>query len=239
MSSQEEQVERRKKRDMLAQAGMDPYTAVSHATHTNTALLADFTALAEDKTEVTVVGRVMALRLHGGSAFADVFDGTARLQIFLSKDVVGETLYDLFASAIDAGDFIEATGVPFVTKRETLAVGVNSWRVLTKALQSIPADSLSVDGPTAGDAPPDARHAWLLANPDMPVTIARVVIDAAAASPGLFCALLTWEGSRNAPSLSHPTMRDLLTPELATRNAAPGASSEDVARSRKRRGRRR
>ena len=144
MSSQEEQVERRKKRDMLAQAGMDPYTAVSHATHTNTALLADFTALAEDKTEVTVVGRVMALRLHGGSAFADVFDGTARLQIFLSKDVVGETLYDLFASAIDAGDFIEATGVPFVTKRETLAVGVNSWRVLTKALQSIPAEHFGI-----------------------------------------------------------------------------------------------
>ncbi len=54
---------------------------------------------------------------------------------------------------------------------------------------------------------------------DRLVLLARVVIDAAAASPGLFCALLTWEGSRNAPSLSHPTMRDLLTPELATRIA--------------------
>ncbi len=54
---------------------------------------------------------------------------------------------------------------------------------------------------------------------DRLVLLARVVIDAAASSPGLFCALLTWEGSRNAPSSSHPTMRDLLTPELAARIA--------------------
>ena len=51
---------------------------------------------------------------------------------------------------------------------------------------------------------------------DRLVLLSRVLIDEAAKAPGLFCALLTWEGSRSS-SFSHPTMRDLLTPELASR----------------------
>jgi AcrR family transcriptional regulator len=54
---------------------------------------------------------------------------------------------------------------------------------------------------------------------DRLVLLSRVVIDAAAEAPGLFCALLTWEGSRGSAAFTHPTMRDLLTPELAIRIA--------------------
>lgn len=61
---------------------------------------------------------------------------------------------------------------------------------------------------------------------DRLVLLARVIIDASASSPGLFCALLTWEGSRNGSTLAHPTMRDLLTPELATRIAAGVTAGE-------------
>jgi AcrR family transcriptional regulator len=61
---------------------------------------------------------------------------------------------------------------------------------------------------------------------DRLVLLARVLIDAAASSPGLFCALLTWEGSRNGSTLTHPTMRDLLTPELAARIATGVAAGQ-------------
>jgi lysyl-tRNA synthetase class 2 len=145
MSSNEEVVgERRRKRDMLVEAGMNPYTAKSGQTHALKAVAEGFDALVAGAQSVTVVGRVMALRVHGGSAFADLFDGTAKFQLFFSKDAVGEELFELFVNAIDLGDFIEATGVPFVTKRETKAIGVSVWHVLTKALQAIPSEHFGI-----------------------------------------------------------------------------------------------
>lgn len=136
--------ERRRKRDLLRTAGMDPYVAKSNQTHTGAEVLAQFDALVAGATPVTVVGRVMAIRLHGGSAFVDIFDGTQKLQLFLAKNTLGEELFTLFTDAIDGGDFIEATGKPFVTKRETRALGVTSWRILTKALEAIPSEHFGI-----------------------------------------------------------------------------------------------
>ncbi len=136
--------ERRRKRELLRAAGQDPYTAKANKTHTGSEVLAQFEALVTGNTPVIIAGRVMAVRLHGGSAFVDVFDGTQKLQLFLAKDQLGDDLFNLFADAIDAGDFIEATGVPFVTKRETKAVGVTAWRVLTKSLESIPSEHFGI-----------------------------------------------------------------------------------------------
>ncbi len=136
--------ERRRKRELLRSAGMDPYTAKSNQTHTGSQVLSQFDTLVENQTTVTVVGRVMAVRLHGGSAFVDVFDGTEKLQLFMAKDAVGDELFTLFTDAIDAGDFIEASGIPFVTKRETKALGVSVWRVLTKALEPIPSEHFGI-----------------------------------------------------------------------------------------------
>jgi lysyl-tRNA synthetase class 2 len=136
--------ERRNKRDVLKAAGMEPYTATANPSHTNTEVLADFDSLKKEETSVTVAGRIMALRLHGGMAFADIFDGTDKLQLFFSKDALGEDLFNLFFNNIDSGDFIEATGVPFVTKRETQAIGVTTWRILTKSLQPIPTEHFGI-----------------------------------------------------------------------------------------------
>ncbi len=136
--------ERRRKRDLLVAAGMNPYAAKSHQTHTAAAVLAQFDDLVASKTAVIVAGRIMAVRLHGGSCFVDVFDGTGRAQLFLSKDILGEQSFTLFVDAIDAGDFIEATGTAFYTKRETKALEVSTWSVLTKALENIPSEHFGI-----------------------------------------------------------------------------------------------
>ena len=60
------------------------------------------------------------------------------------------------------------------------------------------------------------RTAGSTGSVDRLVLLSRVLINEAAKAPGLVCALLTWEGSRSS-SITHPTMRDLLTPELASR----------------------
>ena len=91
--------ERRRKRELLRAAGQDPYTAKANKTHTGSEVLAQFEALVAGNTAATIAGRVMAVRLHGGSAFVDVFDGTEKLQLFLAKDQLGDDLFNLFADA--------------------------------------------------------------------------------------------------------------------------------------------
>ena len=89
MSSQDEiKAERIKKRDMLVAAGMNPYAAKSVLTHDIKVVLDNFEDLSDDETEIVLAGRVMSLRRHGGSAFADLFDGTEKMQLFFSRDAV-------------------------------------------------------------------------------------------------------------------------------------------------------
>ena len=123
---------------------MDPYPASSKRTHELKAALADFEELSEEETEVTLAGRVLSIRRHGGSAFADIDDGTARIQIFFSRDVIGKRLFDLLNDTIDGGDFIEATGTLFFTKRGAEALAATNWRILTKSLQAIPSEHFGI-----------------------------------------------------------------------------------------------
>ncbi len=88
--------------------------------------------------------------------------------------------------------------------KDTIAASVSAIVVrATLVLESTLAAERAAKG---GNAPVDRL-----------VLLARVLIDEAAKAPGLFCALLTWEGSKSSAAFSHPTMRDLLTPELAAR----------------------
>jgi lysyl-tRNA synthetase class 2 len=143
-SSEEFKQERETKRDNLIKAGMAVYPARSGRTHNNGEILSDSETYLTNSQTVCVGGRVMALRLHGGSAFVDIFDGTAKLQLFLSKDALGEENFDLFANNVDIGDFIEAHGELCTTKRETLAVAVKKWSMLTKSMLSIPSEHFGI-----------------------------------------------------------------------------------------------
>lgn len=136
--------ERRKKRDVLVAAGMNPYTATTKSTHQNKDVLASFAELVTSSTVLTIAGRVMALRLHGALAFADIFDGTARVQVMLTKEHSGVESFELFVATIDVGDFIEVTGVAFITKRETQAIQASAWTILTKSLAPMPTEHFGI-----------------------------------------------------------------------------------------------
>lgn len=165
MSALEEiRQDRLRKRDLLVAAGMQPYAATTKRTHAVQTVLDEFDTMVDDETTVTVAGRVMALRRHGGSAFADIYDGTARIQLFFSRDEIGLKQFDLLNDAIDPGDFIEVTGVPFVTKRGAEAVGAQSWTVLTKAIQNIPTEHFGIKD---DDERFRNRHLDIMLNPEL------------------------------------------------------------------------
>ena len=128
--------DRRKKLERLRAAGVEPYSRGFKPTHSTAearALLGD-----DDRTEpVAVAGRLMVKRLMGGSAFADLQDEAGRIQLFASRDLLGERDFDLFAD-LDAGDLVGVRGPIFRTRRGEVTVEVHSFQLLTKSLRPLP-----------------------------------------------------------------------------------------------------
>lgn len=122
---------------ILKEKGIDPYPAVSHASHTLAQIVAGFAMLESEKTVVTAVGRVMSFRSQGGLIFFDLFDGTGRFQSLLKKDIAEEAFL-LFDQTVDIGDFVEVSGNLFVTKRGQQTIEVSSWNMLSKSLSPLP-----------------------------------------------------------------------------------------------------
>jgi lysyl-tRNA synthetase class 2 len=79
----------------------------------------------------------MVKRLMGGSAFADLQDQGGRIQLFASRDILGERDFEFFAE-LDAGDLIGAKGPIFRTRRGEVTVEVHSFQLLTKSLRPLP-----------------------------------------------------------------------------------------------------
>jgi lysyl-tRNA synthetase class 2 len=134
------ELERLKKLERLRERGVEAYPARVERTHTNRAVLDAFEA-AEAKDEsvnATVVGRLVLVRTMGKASFANIEDGTARLQIYLKRDEVGEVDYDMFVKDLDLGDFIQATGHMFRTKTGEPTLRLIGIRLISKAIHPPP-----------------------------------------------------------------------------------------------------
>jgi lysyl-tRNA synthetase class 2 len=137
-------VERERKLQTLKVAGLNPYPARTARTHEISAVITNFDTLLASAQTFIVSGRIMAFRGHGALVFLDLFDGTEKIQIFVSKEVVGEDQFSLLQSTISTGDFVEITGTAYITQRGVQAVKAASWIVLTKALTTIPTEHFGI-----------------------------------------------------------------------------------------------
>ncbi len=87
--------------------------------------------------QVSVAGRLMLKRVMGKASFGTLQDATGRLQLFVTKDALGEEGYAEFKH-LDLGDILGAEGVLFKTKTGELSVRVSRLRLLTKSLRPLP-----------------------------------------------------------------------------------------------------
>lgn len=134
----EEIIVRREKLDAFVQAGIEAYPPNAEKTATVQAVLDDFEAFAAQTSVTVLCGRVFTIRVHGGLLFADLGDESGRMQIALKEDSVGADVFARFRDGIDPGDFVEARGTFFTTKRGEKTMLVESWRLLAKALLPLP-----------------------------------------------------------------------------------------------------
>ncbi len=133
---------RHQKLERLVERGVDPYPARVRRTHTNAqarALLLEqerVEAAAPPPAPVTVAGRVVALRGMGRSSFADLRDGTDKLQVQFRRDLLGEEYASL--KDLDVGDFLEVHGSMIRTRTGEVTVEARKFTLLSKSLRPLP-----------------------------------------------------------------------------------------------------
>lgn len=123
------------KLNKIRERGFEPYPARTGRTHTCEQAVFTFDKL---KDKITLAGRLRAIRGHGGSTFATIEDGSGKFQIYFKKDELGERKYMLIQDLLDIGDFIEATGNLFLTKKGEKTLLAENFELLAKALLPLP-----------------------------------------------------------------------------------------------------
>ena len=87
--------------------------------------------------KVALAGRMMLKRVMGKASFATLQDGSGRIQLFVTRDALGEDAYAAFRHW-DLGDIVGAEGLLFRTRTGELSVRVTALRLLTKSLRPLP-----------------------------------------------------------------------------------------------------
>ncbi|HHY47079.1 MAG TPA: lysine--tRNA ligase [Firmicutes bacterium] len=119
----------------LRAQGIDPFGARFERTHLTREIMERIEEL--EGHEVSVAGRIMAIRGHGKATFMDLLDLGGRIQIYGKLDVLGQEHYRIFTS-LDIGDIIGVIGKVFRTRRGEITVGVDSFVLLAKCLRPLP-----------------------------------------------------------------------------------------------------
>jgi lysyl-tRNA synthetase class 2 len=128
---------RLEKRRGLIGAKKDPYPAEARRTHTMAQVADNFEQLQADSQPIVVVGRVVAMRQHGGVMFLDVSDAYGKMQMQMTVTDTGDEAYKQ-AGEIDIGDFLQAAGKAIVTKKGTKTLLVEEWHLLAKSIRPLP-----------------------------------------------------------------------------------------------------
>ena len=89
------------------------------------------------KIAASIAGRMMLKRVMGKASFATLQDATGRIQVYITKEDVGEATYDAFKHW-DLGDIVAAEGYLFKTRTGELSLHATKIRLLTKSLRPLP-----------------------------------------------------------------------------------------------------
>ncbi len=166
----EQSLIRREKLKAMQQAGNDPYAITKYdVTHTSKEAVALFEekepTLAEgEEITVRVAGRMMSRRIMGKASFAHLLDDAGKIQLYVSKNDLGEEAYDAFKKAWDIGDIIGVEGKVFRTRTGEISIHATSAILLSKSLHPLPE---KYHGLTNQEQRYRQRYVDLIVNPEV------------------------------------------------------------------------
>ncbi len=144
MQLSEQELQRRKIREELIQAEVNPYPAEFFEISTTSQEIKEgFDKNPDDFKEISIAGRLMSRRIMGSASFAEIQDQEGRIQIYLRRDDIcpdeDKSFYnDVFKKKMDIGDIIGIKGFVFRTQVGELSVHVTELKLLTKSLKPLP-----------------------------------------------------------------------------------------------------
>src|SRR5712691_12804908 len=98
----------------LRKQGINPYPNRVERTHTIAEVLQHFDEWQGAEGSFTLTGRIRLMREMGKVAFAQIEDGTGRIQVYFRINDIGEDAYKML-KLLDLGDFIQVRGFLFIT----------------------------------------------------------------------------------------------------------------------------
>ena len=147
--------ERDKKIERLTELGIELYPAKSKKDFPNQEIVGNFDKY--EGQEITLTGRIMALRDIGKLAFAQIKDQSGKIQLFLRADLMKPLSRDDQRlgfdeiKLLDLGDFVQAYGEVVKTKTGEVSLAVEELKLLTKTRRPLPDQ-------WAGITDPDERY---------------------------------------------------------------------------------
>ena len=151
---------RREKLAALIEAGENPYEIVTYDQTEHTKQIVDHYEEYEGK-NVSIAGRLMSKRVMGKASFGNVRDRDGSIQIYVSRDDLGDEGYKKFKK-FDVGDIVGVKGIVFTTKMGEKSVHVKEITLLSKSLQILPE---KFHGLTDTDIRYRQRYVDLIMNP--------------------------------------------------------------------------
>ena len=168
-NSTSELVVRREKLANLIEAGKNPFEITKYdVTYSSVQAINEFTekesTLAEGETiTVRIAGRMVARRVMGKASFAHLLDGEGKIQLYVSRDDLGDEDYQSFKKW-DIGDIIGVEGILFRTRTGEISVHAKTATLLAKSLLPLPE---KFHGLTNIEQRYRQRYVDLIVNPDV------------------------------------------------------------------------
>ncbi len=137
----EQQLIRIAKVDTLGGTGVEAYPVAVDRTHACSAVRDSYPGLAADERtgrSVSVAGRLMLLRDHGGVCFATLRDDSGDLQVIVDEEHTGADALTAWRSTVDLGDQVAVAGEVVASRLGEVSVLASSWTMAAKCLRPMP-----------------------------------------------------------------------------------------------------
>lgn len=125
---------RLEKLQKIEEKGIEPYPKRFNKGFDVEDILEEF----EEGKGFSTAGRIMTMRNHGKSIFADIKDATGKIQIYIKKDTVGDERFSFFNDLIETGDILGVSGTLFRTRTNEPTINVSEFQLLSKGLKDLP-----------------------------------------------------------------------------------------------------
>lgn len=157
---------RREKLAKLVSEGKNPYEQVKYPVDADSSSIkADYEKF-EGKT-VTLAGRMMSRRIMGKASFSHITDKSGSIQIYVTRQDIGEENYASYKKDYDIGDIVGFKGFVFKTQTGEVTVHVTEMIMLSKSLLPLPE---KYNGLQNQDMKYRLRHLDLIMNEDVKKT---------------------------------------------------------------------